>query len=152
MRRVRCWSSASGSTRSHAPVAEDPGAADRRDRDRELADPQPERVRPVALAWRGDCSTPIMDSVSRRQFMVDRTIRRRGVRDPRVLAAVADVPREAFLPPELAELAYDDRPLPIGVGQTISQPYIVAAMAEALQLGPNASETEDVLEIGTGSG
>jgi protein-L-isoaspartate(D-aspartate) O-methyltransferase len=93
-----------------------------------------------------------MDSVSRRQLMVERTIRRRGVRDRRVLAAVADVPREAFLSPELAEFAYDDRPLPIGAGQTISQPYIVAAMAEALQLGPDAAERADVLEIGTGSG
>ena len=93
-----------------------------------------------------------MDSVSRRQLMVERTIRRRGVRDDRVLAAVADVPREAFLPPELAELAYDDRPLPIEAGQTISQPYIVAAMAEALQLGPDAAERAGVLEIGTGSG
>jgi protein-L-isoaspartate(D-aspartate) O-methyltransferase len=62
------------------------------------------------------------------------------------------VPREAFLPPELAEFAYDDRPLPIEAGQTISQPYIVAVMAEALQLGPDAAQTEDVLEIGTGSG
>ena len=89
-----------------------------------------------------------MDTVTQRQLMVDRTIRRRGVRDRRVLAALADVPREAFLPPELAEFAYDDRPLPIEAGQTISQPYIVALMAEALQLGPD----EDVLEIGTGSG
>ncbi len=89
-----------------------------------------------------------MDTATRRQLMVERTIRRRGVRDRRVLAAVADVPREAFLPPELVEFAYDDRPLPIEAGQTISQPYIVALMAEALQLGPD----EDVLEIGTGSG
>jgi protein-L-isoaspartate(D-aspartate) O-methyltransferase len=89
-----------------------------------------------------------MDTVNQRQLMVECTIRCRGVRDRRVLAAVAEVPREAFLPPELAEFAYDDRPLPIEAGQTISQPYIVALMAEALQLGPD----EDVLEIGTGSG
>jgi protein-L-isoaspartate(D-aspartate) O-methyltransferase len=80
--------------------------------------------------------------------MVDRHIRARGVRDPRVLTAMATIPREAFLPPELAEFAYEDRPLPIEAGQTISQPYIVALMTEALRLAPN----EDVLEIGTGSG
>jgi protein-L-isoaspartate(D-aspartate) O-methyltransferase len=80
--------------------------------------------------------------------MVDRHIRARGVRDPRVLAAMAAVPREAFVPPELAEFAYDDRPLPIEAGQTISQPYIVAVMIEALGIGPDNT----VLEIGTGSG
>jgi protein-L-isoaspartate(D-aspartate) O-methyltransferase len=89
-----------------------------------------------------------MDFSVARQRMVDRHVRARGVRDPRVLDALAGVPREAFLPPELAELAYDDRPLPIEAGQTISQPYIVALMIEALGLQPN----EDVLEIGTGSG
>jgi len=80
--------------------------------------------------------------------MVERQIRARGVRDPRVLAAIGAVPREAFLPPELVEFAYDDRPLPIEAGQTISQPYIVALMAEALRLQPD----DDVLEIGAGSG
>ncbi len=72
----------------------------------------------------------------------------RGISDPAVLAAMMLVPREEFVPPELRELAYDDRPLPIGEGQTISQPYIVAYMTEALEL-----KNEDrVLEIGTGSG
>ncbi len=80
--------------------------------------------------------------------MVDRHIRARGVRDPRVLDALGTIPREAFLPPELADYAYEDRPLPIDVGQTISQPYIVAVMTEALQLKPG----ERALEIGTGSG
>lgn len=89
-----------------------------------------------------------MDSLKARKTMVDRHVRARGVRDPRVLAAMGTVPREAFLPPELAEYAYDDRPLPISSGQTISQPYIVAVMAEALALRPD----ERVLEIGTGSG
>jgi protein-L-isoaspartate(D-aspartate) O-methyltransferase len=89
-----------------------------------------------------------MDTTRQRQDMVERHIRARGVSDPRVLAAVGSVPREAFLPPELTEFAYDDRPLPIAAGQTISQPYVVALMAEALQLRPD----EDVLEIGTGSG
>lgn len=89
-----------------------------------------------------------MDSASQRKLMVDRHIRARGIRDPRVLAAIMAVPREAFLPPELEEFAYDDRPLPIEAGQTISQPYIVALMTEALKLSPD----EDALEIGTGSG
>jgi len=92
-----------------------------------------------------DCS---MDTPTARQLMVDRHLRARGIRDPRVLAAMAAVPREAFLPPELAEFAYDDRPLPIEAGQTISQPYIVAVMIEALEIGPD----DTVLEIGTGSG
>jgi len=89
-----------------------------------------------------------MNATSARELMVDRSIRGRGVRDARVLAAMETVPREAFLPPELGEFAYDDRPLPIEAGQTISQPYIVALMTEALQLGSD----DDVLEIGTGSG
>jgi protein-L-isoaspartate(D-aspartate) O-methyltransferase len=72
----------------------------------------------------------------------------RGVRDGRVLAAMAAVPRERFVPPVLRDEAYGDRPLPIGDGQTISQPYIVAVMTEALRLAPG----DRVLEIGTGSG
>ena len=70
------------------------------------------------------------------------------IRDPRVLAAIAGVPRERFLPEELRPYAYENRPLPIGHGQTISQPLIVAMMTEALQL----TGTEKVLEVGTGSG
>jgi len=73
---------------------------------------------------------------------------RREIRDERVLAAIARVPREAFLPEEMRHLAYENRPLPIGGGQTISQPTIVALMTEALQLGGS----ERVLEVGTGSG
>ena len=72
----------------------------------------------------------------------------RGVHDPAVLDALRTVPREAFLPEHLAEFAYEDTPLPIEEGQTISQPFIVAAMAEALELGAH----DRVLEIGTGSG
>jgi protein-L-isoaspartate(D-aspartate) O-methyltransferase len=83
-----------------------------------------------------------------RERMVERQIRARGVRDARVLQAMRAVPREAFLPPELADLAYDDRPLPIEAGQTISQPYVVAVMIEALRL----TGDETALEIGTGSG
>jgi protein-L-isoaspartate(D-aspartate) O-methyltransferase len=80
--------------------------------------------------------------------MVERQLRRRGIRDERVLEAMGRVPREAFVPADLAGHAYDDAALPIGEGQTISQPYIVAAMCELLSL----DGTETVLDIGTGSG
>ncbi len=80
--------------------------------------------------------------------MVERQLRARGISDSRVLAAMADVPRDAFVPERLKGAAYDDNPLPIGSGQTISQPYTVAFMAQALELSP----TDLVLEIGTGSG
>jgi len=83
-----------------------------------------------------------------RARMVERQIAQRGVSDRRVLAALSSVPREAFVSLELAGCAYDDAPLPIGDGQTISQPYIVAFTAEALQLTPG----DRVLDIGTGSG
>lgn len=86
--------------------------------------------------------------VDQRRQLVDRQIKSRGISDPAVLAAVESVPREAFLPRELAEFAYLDRALPIEKGQTISQPYIVALMTEALELKPH----ERVLEVGTGSG
>jgi len=90
-----------------------------------------------------------MDSFAqKRRGLVEHQIKRRGISDPAVLAAVESVPREAFLPPELAEFAYLDRALPIEKGQTISQPYIVALMTEALQLKPQ----DRVLEVGTGSG
>jgi protein-L-isoaspartate(D-aspartate) O-methyltransferase len=87
-------------------------------------------------------------TVSERERMVQTQIAARGIRDAGVLAAFRAVPREAFLPPELGEFAYQDSPLPIEQGQTISQPYIVALMTAALQLRP----TDRVLEIGTGSG
>lgn len=80
--------------------------------------------------------------------MVRRQIAGRGIRDPHLLAAMGDVPREAFVPARLAGLAYDDRPLPIEAGQTISQPYIVALMIESAGVRPGAK----VLEIGAGSG
>jgi protein-L-isoaspartate(D-aspartate) O-methyltransferase len=84
----------------------------------------------------------------RRAQMVDRSIANRGVRSELVLEAMRFVPRENFLPEDLREFAYDDAPLPIAEGQTISQPYIVAMMTEALELEGG----ETVLEIGTGSG
>ncbi|MCW1926568.1 protein-L-isoaspartate(D-aspartate) O-methyltransferase [Luteolibacter arcticus] len=80
--------------------------------------------------------------------MVAEQIERRGVKDPRVLEAMRKVPRHEFVPEDQRHEAYDDRPLPIGHGQTISQPYIVAFMTEALGL----KGTEKVLEVGTGSG
>jgi len=83
-----------------------------------------------------------------RENMVTDQIIARGIKDPRVIEAMSKVPRHLFVPEDLRESAYDDRPLPIGEGQTISQPYIVAFMTEALNLSPG----DNVLEIGTGSG
>lgn len=83
-----------------------------------------------------------------RSYMVDSQLMPRGILDPRVLAAMRQVPRHRFIPPSLWDQAYNDYPLPIGGDQTISQPYIVALMTEILELkGP-----ERVLEVGTGSG
>jgi len=86
--------------------------------------------------------------LSRRERMVETQIAARGVRDPWVLHAMRTVPREAFVPASMRESAYDDEPLPIGEGQTISQPYVVAVMTEAVRPKPG----DRVLEIGTGSG
>lgn len=83
-----------------------------------------------------------------RAQMVDHDIAARGITDAAVLRALATVPREAFVPRHLAPRAYDDRPLPIGEGQTISQPYVVALMLELLELGPD----DRLLEVGAGSG
>jgi protein-L-isoaspartate(D-aspartate) O-methyltransferase len=85
---------------------------------------------------------------SLRQRMVDSQLRARGVMDERVLDAMSRVPRHEFAPERYRDQAYEDHPLPIGEGQTISQPYIVAVMLEALALSP----AERVLEVGTGSG
>jgi len=92
-------------------------------------------------------STP-SDRASEREAMVDEQIAAQGVRDPRVLAALRRVPRHRFVLPEVEQLAYAARPLPIPGGQTISQPYIVAFMSEAAEVSPS----ERCLEIGTGSG
>lgn len=80
--------------------------------------------------------------------MVEAQLRGRGIRDPRLLKAMATVPRHEFVEPRYREQAYEDHPLPIGSGQTVSQPYIVALMLQVLQLEP----TSRVLEIGTGTG
>ncbi|MFH1679967.1 MAG: protein-L-isoaspartate(D-aspartate) O-methyltransferase [Candidatus Eisenbacteria bacterium] len=97
---------------------------------------------------RGDMTRNEERFEKRRHAMVQKQIEARGVKDPRVLEAMRDVPRHRFVPPDLAGSAYEDYPLPIGYDQTISQPYIVAAMTELLDLEPG----EKVLEIGTGSG
>ena len=85
---------------------------------------------------------------SARMRMVDESIAGLGIRDDRVLRAMREVPRHRFVPQDQMERAYDNRPLPIGLGQTISQPYVVALMTELLDVQPG----ERVLEIGTGSG
>ena len=90
----------------------------------------------------------IVDYVQARERMVQEQLVSRGINDPRVLRAMAKVPRHLFLENELWDRAYEDHPLPIGENQTISQPYMVALLAEALEL----KGTERVLEVGTGSG
>ncbi|MBK8725169.1 MAG: protein-L-isoaspartate(D-aspartate) O-methyltransferase [Holophagaceae bacterium] len=88
------------------------------------------------------------DLADRRARMVREQIAARGVVDPNVLAAMAAVPREAFVPEGYVDAACEDRPLPLGLGQTLSQPYIVAFMAEALEL----AQGDKVLDVGAGSG
>ena len=88
------------------------------------------------------------DYFQARERMVEEQLVSRGINDPRVLRAMAKIPRHLFLESELWDRAYEDRPLPIAANQTISQPYIVALMLEALEL----KGTERVLEVGTGSG
>jgi protein-L-isoaspartate(D-aspartate) O-methyltransferase len=90
--------------------------------------------------------TPQFDLQARN--MVEDQLRRRGIRDERVLEAMRLVPRHEFVPAKLVDFAYDDRPLPIGEHETISQPYIVAAMTEAASVAPG----DKALEIGGGSG
>jgi protein-L-isoaspartate(D-aspartate) O-methyltransferase len=88
------------------------------------------------------------DYAAQRLEMIEKQVRRRGITDPGVLAAMLAVPRHEFVPEEIRSSAYEDAPLPIGGGQTISQPYIVAAMTAALRLRLR----DRVLEIGTGCG
>jgi protein-L-isoaspartate(D-aspartate) O-methyltransferase len=91
---------------------------------------------------------PHIDRARERAAMIDQQLIGRGIRDRPLLAAFRAVPREAFVEPAVADLAYDDAPLPIDEGQTISQPYVVALMIEALGVGPG----DRVLEVGAGSG
>jgi protein-L-isoaspartate(D-aspartate) O-methyltransferase len=102
----------------------------------------------VAQAVTSSASGPDDDRRAERDEMVSATIVRRGVSDPQVLDALRAVPRHRFVPEALAAQAYTDMPLPIGEGQTISQPYIVARMAELGRVGPGCQ----VLDVGTGSG
>lgn len=88
------------------------------------------------------------DYTEARRKMVESQLRARGIHDPDVLRVMEEVPRHLFVPPDLANQAYDDRPLDIGAGQTISQPYMVALMTELLAVEPH----HRVLEVGTGSG
>jgi protein-L-isoaspartate(D-aspartate) O-methyltransferase len=86
--------------------------------------------------------------ISHREEMVERQIEARGVRDPRVLQAMLAIPRELFIPEQFRHLSFDDEPVSIGFGQTISQPYMTALMAACLEL----EGTETVLDVGSGSG
>ena len=97
---------------------------------------------------RASDSNPKGDYKTMREAMVETQIKARGVKEPRVLAAMLKVERHLFVPKDLHPTAYSDQPLPIGEGQTISQPYIVALMTELLDLKGD----EKVLEVGTGSG
>ena len=90
----------------------------------------------------------IPDWPSERRRMVERQLRKRGIRDPRVLNAMLTIPREEFVPHECRVCSYQDEPLQIGYGQTISQPYMIALMAELLEL----TGAETVLDVGGGSG
>ena len=114
---------------------------------------QPTPTEPPPAPTSTQVPTPMVtgasdDRLEERMSMVDHQIRRRGVTDQDVLDAMERVPRHEFVPPQYQAQAYADHPLPIGYGQTISQPYIVALMTELLQL----ETTDRVLEIGTGSG
>ena len=105
-----------------------------------------------SLLFMGAFQTPSLPNQdqfqNQRITMIERDIKGRGISDKRVLAAMTKVKRHLFVPPSLIDAGYSDFPLPIGEGQTISQPYIVALMSEELKL----KEGEKVLEIGTGSG
>jgi protein-L-isoaspartate(D-aspartate) O-methyltransferase len=94
------------------------------------------------------CAIIQIDQSRRRRHMVAGQLASRGIRDPAILDAMSEVPREEFVPRDLVEFAYEDAPLPIDESQTISQPYIVARMIQALELGPG----DRVLEVGAGSG
>lgn len=100
------------------------------------------------MAFRFGSAPATTDPVSERVRMVEDQIAARGIRDPHVLSAMLRVPRHELIPHELRAFAYTDRPLPIGSDQTISQPYVVAAMTEAALVRPGTR----VLEVGTGSG
>jgi protein-L-isoaspartate(D-aspartate) O-methyltransferase len=99
----------------------------------------------MSFAWTHK-NDPDLESSRRR--MIEHDLKGWDITDPDVLRVMAEIPREEFVPPEQKERAYSDHPLPIGSGQTISQPYIVASMTQLLRLTPDC----EVLEVGTGSG
>jgi protein-L-isoaspartate(D-aspartate) O-methyltransferase len=103
---------------------------------------------PIALSVCISGALEAQDWAARRQSMIEQQIVKRGIRNPALLRAISDTPRHLFVPIALQGSAYEDRPLPIGHGQTISQPYIVASMTDLLDPRP----TDKILEIGTGSG
>ena len=113
-----------------------------------LAACQPPRQARDSAAAQVAADTAADPRAAERARMVSEQLRGRGIRDRRVLAAMGRVPRHRFVPPAFQEWAYADQPLPIGLGQTISQPYIVAYMTEAAEV----SADDRVLEVGTGSG
>ncbi len=100
----------------------------------------------LCCVWSTGCAQSDYDK--KRKAMVTNQLKVRGIDDPATLKAMRNVPREQFVPKKMQQYAYQDNPLPIGHGQTISQPYIVAFMTQILKLKPN----DRVLEIGTGSG
>jgi protein-L-isoaspartate(D-aspartate) O-methyltransferase len=102
----------------------------------------------IATTGCGQQTPTAAEFATHRQRMVEQQLKPRGIKEERVLAAMAKVPREEFVPADARPSAYEDRPLPIGYDQTISQPYVVAFMTE--QLRPKRSDR--VLEIGSGSG
>ncbi len=102
----------------------------------------------MAVLWKKGKKGVPRDYQKERLIMVDEQLRRRGISDRRVLEAMAKIPRHLFVLEDYQDSAYEDRPLPIGEGQTISQPYMVAIMTQSLEL----EGRERVLEIGTGSG
>ena len=102
----------------------------------------------TALFAGSNCATTAQEFDTARRRMVETQLQAEGISSSAVLQAMARVPRHLFVPPELRDRAYENSPLPIGLGQTISQPYIVAYMTEALQV----TRDHTVLEIGTGSG
>src|SRR6266568_2704094 len=102
----------------------------------------------LAASGCGQRPAPVVDLAGERQRMVQEQLMPRGIHEERVLAAMAKVPREEFVPQGVRPASYTDQPLPIGYSQTISQPYVVAFMTEQLQL----KRDDRVLEIGTGSG
>jgi protein-L-isoaspartate(D-aspartate) O-methyltransferase len=107
------------------------------------------KIRAILIATETmTAQTPVDSFLAQRRSMVESQLRARGIRDERVLAAMLHVPRHEFVSAEYRDQVYEDHPIPVGEGQTVSQPYIVAIMLQALTLHPS----DAILEVGTGSG